>query len=182
MSDSGPTIRSLTSADVAAAIAVINVAAEWYREFLDADEIDGPEMSRDEWLDEGRRMAWYGAFDEDDLLGVMGLEYVDDVVLFRHAYVLPEHQRRGVASALQDHLESLVEDVDRIIVGTYAANYKARAILEKGGYSLSPDSEAVLRAYYDITEDRLNSSVTYEKPVSDGSGLRDGQSSAAGGP
>ena len=49
------------------------------------------------------------------------------------------------------------------IVGTYAANYKARGALEKAGYRLSPDPEAVLRAYYSIPEDRLTSSVTYEK-------------------
>jgi RimJ/RimL family protein N-acetyltransferase len=58
-----------------------------------------------------------------------------------------------------------VRGARRIIVGTYAANYKARGALEKAGYRLSPDSEAVLRAYYSIPEDRLKSSVTYEKPV-----------------
>lgn len=162
-------IRVLTPDDGPAAIAVINAAAEWYREFLDADEIHGPEMSLDEWLAEDERMTWYGAFDDADLLGVMGLEYVDDVALLRHAYVLPQRQRHGVASALNEHLENLVEGVERIIVGTYAANYKARSILEKSGYTLSADSEAVLRAYYDIPEDRLQSSVTYEKTVSDGS-------------
>jgi hypothetical protein len=51
-----------------------------------------------------------------------------------------------------------------VIVGTYAANHKARALLEKSGYTLSPDSTAVLRRYYAIPEDRLFASVTYEKP------------------
>jgi hypothetical protein len=35
--------------------------------------------------------------------------------------------------------------------------------LEKAGYRLATDSEALLRAYYGIPEDRLRSSVTYEK-------------------
>ena len=48
-------------------------------------------------------------------------------------------------------------------MGTYAANYKARGILERAGYVLSADSEAVLRTYYDIPEERLRTSVTYEK-------------------
>ena len=51
------------------------------------------------------------------------------------------------------------------IVGTYRANYKARGNLEKAGYSLSEDPVAVLRAYYDIPEDRLRTSVTYEKKL-----------------
>jgi RimJ/RimL family protein N-acetyltransferase len=55
--------------------------------------------------------------------------------------------------------------VRRIIVGTYARNYKARGALEKAGYCLSADSGAILREYYAIPEDRLRASVTYEKPA-----------------
>ena len=93
----------------------------------------------------------------------MGLEYVRDVALLRHAYVLPEMQRQGVGSHLLYHLEAQVQGVRRILVGTYAGNYKARHALDKAGYHLSADSEAVLRTYYGIPEDRLRSSVTYEK-------------------
>ena len=93
------------------------------------------------------------------------MEYVRDAVLLRHAYVLPEHQRAGIGSRLREHLERQVRGVARIIVGTYSGNYKARGALEKAAYRLSPDSEAVLRAYYAIPEDRLKASVTYEKPV-----------------
>lgn len=51
------------------------------------------------------------------------------------------------------------------MVGTYRENYKARRALEKAGYRLSADWESVLRAYYSIPEDRLRSSVTYEKAI-----------------
>lgn len=164
--DNELTIRSLTSEDRADAVAVINSAAEWYREFLPPLELQSPEMTEDDWAAEANRMTWYGAFDADELVAVMGLEYVQDVALFRHAYVLPRCQRRGVALALHQHLERRLADVNRIVVGTYAANYKARNFLEKIGYRLSPDSSAVLRTYYNIPEDRLQSSVTYEKRVS----------------
>jgi GNAT superfamily N-acetyltransferase len=99
------------------------------------------------------------------MVGVMGLEYAGDAALLRHAYVLPDFQRHGVASMLRVYLEDRVRDVERIIVGTYAANYKARGVLEKGGYRPSTDSEAVLRTYYDIPDDRIKSSVTYEKAL-----------------
>ena len=147
---------------------MINTAAEWYREFLGTDEIHEPEMTLDEWLAEARRMTWYGAFEGDDLVAVMGLEYVSDVALMRHAYVLPRRQRRGVASLLHDHVVRQVHGVDRIIVGTYAANYKARRALKQLGYRLSPDPEAILRRYYQIPQDRLRSSVTYERHLSSG--------------
>ncbi len=70
-----------------------------------------------------------------------------------------------MASALREHIETRLAGIERIIVGTYAANYKARGILEKGGYRLSADSQTVLRTYFDIPEDRLLTSVTYEKTL-----------------
>lgn len=161
------TVRALGAGDGRAAVTLINTAAKWYAEFLTPSEVYEPEMTLESWAEETRRMTWYGAFDGVDLVGVMGLEYAGGVVLFRHAYVLPDRQRQGIATMLHNHLEREVKGVDKIIVGTYAANYKARTALERAGYQPSPDPEAVLRRYYDIPEDRLQSSVTYEK-----SGLR----------
>jgi len=157
------TVRPLGASSAPAAVTVINTAAEWYAEFLGPPEVYKPEMTLETWAEEARRMTWYGAFDGEDLVGVMGLESAGDAVLFRHAYVLPDRQRQGIAAILHDHLEREVHGVDRMIVGTYAANYKARAALEQAGYEPSPDPEAVLRRYYDIPEDRLQSSVVYEK-------------------
>lgn len=145
-----------------AAVDVINAAAAWYAEFLPPGEFDGTEMDLEHWLAEGRRLRWYGAFRGDRLVGVMGLEHVQDVALFRHAYVLPSEQRSGVAAALQARLTSDLGPVDRVLVGTYAANHKARGVLEKGGYRLVEDSEAELRRYWDIPEARMASSVVYE--------------------
>ena len=156
-------VRTLGAGEGSTAVAVINTAAEWYAEFLTPSEIHEPEMTLGGWAEEARRMTWYGAIDGVDLVGVMGLEYAGDAALLRHAYVLPDRQRQGIAGMLLSHLEREVADVDKIIVGTYSANYKARAAFEKAGYQPSPDPEAVLRHYYDIPEDRLQSSVTYEK-------------------
>lgn len=159
-----PTIRPLTSSDRDAALAVINTAARWYRDFLPPEEVHDSEMTPAQWEAEARRLTWYGVFGGGGLLAVGGLEYVRDVALLRHGYVLPEHQRRGIGARLREHLEREVRGDRRVIVGTYAGNYKARGALKKAGYRLSADPEAVLRAYYAIPENRLKSSVTYEKP------------------
>ena len=158
-------IRALVPGDRNAALAVINMAARWYRDFLPAEDFHDPEMTPEQWEAEARRLAWYGVFDGDVLVAVGGLEHVRDAALLRHGYVVPEYQRRGVGALLREHLEQQVRGVSRIIVGTYAGNYKARGALDKAGYRLSADSEAVLRAYYAIPENRLTSSVTYEKPL-----------------
>lgn len=165
------TIRALTLADRDAALEVINSAARWYRGFLPPEEVHDPEMTAAQWDEEARRLTWYGGFLDGALVGVMGLEYAHDAALLRHAYILPEHQHRGIGLRLGEHLEDLVRreragrGLRRIIVGTYARNYKARGALEKMGYRLSTDSAAVLREYYAIPEDRLRASVTYEKPA-----------------
>jgi GNAT superfamily N-acetyltransferase len=165
------TIRPLGAADRSAAVDVINTAARWYGEFLPADELHDPEMTAAQWDEEGRRLTWYGGLLVGVLTGVMGLEYAGDAALLRHAYILPEHQRHGIGLRLVGHLEAAARaervgrGLRRIIVGTYARNYKARGALEKTGYRLSADSAAVLREYYAIPEDRLRASVTYEKPT-----------------
>jgi GNAT superfamily N-acetyltransferase len=173
------TIRTLGSPDRDAALSVINEAARWYRDFLPGEEYHEPEMTPGDWDREARRLAWYGAFDRDAIVGVMGLEYVRDVVLLRHAYILPRYQRTGVGNHLREHLEAAAARGEgrpagsapgaagsvRIVVGTYRGNYKARTMLEHAGYHPSADPDAVLRAYYAIPEDRLRSSVTYEKSV-----------------
>ena len=165
MDDARVIVTTLGASDGHAAVTVINAAAEWYAEFLPLSEVHEPEMTLEDWTEEARRMTWYGAFDDVDLVAVMGLEYAGDAALVRHAYVLPDRQRQGIAGVLLTRVEREAADVDKIIVGTYAANYKARAAFEKAGYQPSPDPEAVLRCYYDISEDRLRSSVTYEKPL-----------------
>jgi len=158
-------IRPLAAGDRAAALEVINEAARWYRDFLPPEDYREPEMTADEWDAEARRMTWYGAFEGDagTLVGVMGLERVRDVVLMRHAYVVPEKQRQRAGSKLLMHLERQLPGGTRVVVGTYRENFKARAALERAGYRASQDPEAVLRAYYAIPEDRLRASVTYEK-------------------
>jgi len=81
------------------------------------------------------------------------------------SYVLPAYQRQGIGSQLREHLEGQIRGARRIVVGTYAGNYKARQAQEKAGYRLAADSPAVLRAYYTIPDDRLQSSVAYEKTL-----------------
>jgi GNAT superfamily N-acetyltransferase len=160
-----PTIRTLRPDDKDRALDVINEAARWYREFVPPGAYHDPEMSPADFDREAARLTWYGAFVAGRLVGVMGLEYARDAALMRHAYILPEYQRSGLGLTLLAQAERDVRGVDRVIIGTYRENYKARGALEKAGYQLSPDSESILRTYYAIPEDRLQSSVTYEKSI-----------------
>lgn len=160
-------IRPLVAADRTAALHVINTSAQWYEEIVPGHDAHVPEMTAAQFDAEGARMQWYGAFADDALVAVMGLEAIEAVVLIRHGYVLPDHQRSGVASALLRHLEMQASSAERIYIGTYAANYKARANLERNGYRLCEDSAAILARYFKVPPERAATSVTYEKPRTD---------------
>ncbi len=75
MKGTDPTIRPLRLADRAAALAVINVAAQWYREFLPEDEWHEPEMTPAQWEAEAQRMTWYGVFVGGNLVGTYAGNY-----------------------------------------------------------------------------------------------------------
>lgn len=157
------TFRALTFADRDAAVAVINSGAHRYREFLPPEDMRDPEMTTSHWGAPAHRITWYGAFVQEKLVGVMGVEYVEDAALLRHAYVLPDYQRQGIGTRLGTYVEAQIHGVGRILAWIYAGNYKARRAVEQAGYTLCPDSAAVLRAYFSVPEDRLRASVAYEK-------------------
>ncbi len=161
-------VRRLRPSDRAAALEVINTSALWYAEFLGPETMESPEMDEAAWDREASRMTWWGGFIDSALVGVAGSEQVGDTVLIRHGYVLPDRQRTGVAGTIMGHIEAGLASavsVSTMVVGTYAANYKARRFLEKHGYRLAADSDATLRKYYTIPEHRLVASVAYLKSL-----------------
>src|SRR6266436_9900080 len=88
--------------------AIINDAARSYKGFIPADRWTEPYMSRKQLqheFDEG--VVFWGYEDTGTLVGVMGLQQVQDVTLIRHAYVLTSHQKRGIGAHLLSHLREL---------------------------------------------------------------------------
>jgi len=113
-------IRKLSLSNFDSILRVINDAAQAYKGVIPDDLWKEPYMSSEELrheIDSG--VEFYGWFENDALLGIMGIQFVGDVTLIRHAYVLPEHQRRGIGSKLLRHLISLAK-TSEILVGTWA--------------------------------------------------------------
>jgi len=120
-----------------------------------------PYMSREELrreIDSG--VEFYGWLEGNSLFGVMGIQFVGDVTLIRHAYVLPEHQRRGIGSSLLKHLIGLAK-TSEILVGTWANATWAIRFYEKHGFKLVPPEEKdkLLRKYWNIPERQIETSV-----------------------
>jgi GNAT superfamily N-acetyltransferase len=107
-------------------------------------------------------VAFSGYEIDGALAGVMGVQPVRDVVLIRHAYVVPARQREGIGAAL---LEALVRATDRrVLVGTWAAAEWAIRFYERHGFARvgRERTAELLRAYWSIPERQIETSVVLE--------------------
>ena len=159
-------IRPFEPKDLAQASQVIADALRAYDAFLPAEVRADQEHPEDLLADTGSGLRfWVGLSDAGEIVGVMGLQPVGDIVLIRHGYIRTAWQRRGVGAALLTHLEAQAAEAHRIIIGTYRQNAAARAHLEKHGYRLCENSDAILGRYYRIPDLQRAYSVAYAKEL-----------------
>jgi len=137
---------------------IINEAAKAYEGVIPADCYHQPYMPRDELQREMKRISFFGWEVNGELVGLMGVEPVKDVTLIRHAYVLPQCQRRGIASQLINHLKGLAT-TSRLLVGTWTDAQWAIDLYEKHGFKLLPDKDELLKTYWDIPQRQIETSV-----------------------
>jgi GNAT superfamily N-acetyltransferase len=153
-------IRRCSERDFESVFAIINEAAEAYRGVIPPDRWKVPYMSRDELrheMDEG--VIFWGYEEGGDLLGVMGLQDVEDVALIRHAYVRTGKQRQGVGGALVSFLRGQTDRT--LLVGTWGDASWAVSFYEKHGFSLvSPEEKnRLLKKYWTVPERQIETSV-----------------------
>ena len=164
MSAGAASIRRCRADERADILRIVNAAAEAYRGVIPADRWREPYMPGDELDAEvGAGVVFWGYEAAGELVGVMGIQAVDDVDLIRHAYVLPESQGGGVGSALIEHLRPLSRG--RMLVGTWAAAEWAIRFYERHGFALVSRDEtaALLRRYWTIPERQIETSVVMRR-------------------
>src|SRR5687768_309943 len=86
---------------------IINDAAAAYRGIIPADRWHEPYMTKEELkkqIDEG--VQFWGYTEEAQIIGVMGIQFKEDVTLIRHAYVRTIQKNKGIGSKLLEHLRS----------------------------------------------------------------------------
>jgi GNAT superfamily N-acetyltransferase len=161
-------IRPCRGDERAAILAIVNAAAEAYRGVIPADRWHDPYMPPDELDGEiAAGVAFWGYEDGGELVGLMGIQSVRDVDLIRHAYVSPASQRRGVGSALLEHVAH--SSRRRMLVGTWAAADWAIRFYRHHGFELvsADSSAALLKTYWSIPERQVETSVVLAKPALD---------------
>jgi GNAT superfamily N-acetyltransferase len=139
---------------------IINDGAEAYRGVIPEDSWQVPYMPLSKLLQEmNRGVRFYGFYQEETLVGVMGIEDVEDVSLIRHAYVTTAHQRQGIGAALMDHLMS--SNQRPLLVGTWAAATWAIRFYERRGFTLvtPEEKDCLLDRYWSIPDRQRDTSV-----------------------
>ena len=159
-------IRLCTEEDFDTIYVIINDAALAYKGVIPADRWHEPYMSREALqheIDAGVR--FWGYADEDDLVGVMGIQDVQDVTLVRHAYVRTAQRGQGIGGKLLAHLRILTGRP--ILIGTWAAATWAIRFYEKYGFRQVSweEKERLLRKYWDIPERQVATSVVLEEDL-----------------
>jgi len=157
-------IRQCRDDETSTILAIVNAAADAYRDVIPADRWHDPYMSAEQLQrDVAAGVDFWGYELDGALIGVMGIQAVRDVDLIRHAYVKPGNQRLGVGAALITHLRSL--STRRLLVGTWADATWAIRFYQREGFVLVPPSRTavLLKSYWDIPERQIETSVVLER-------------------
>jgi N-acetylglutamate synthase-like GNAT family acetyltransferase len=139
---------------------IINDGAQAYKGIIPADRWTEPYMSREKLQHEieGGVVFW-GYEQTGSLIGVMGIQGVQDVTLIRHAYVRTSSQKRGVGARLLSHLQGLANGP--VLIGTWADAVWAIHFYERYGFQIVDHREKVrlLKMYWTIPERQMETSV-----------------------
>jgi len=159
------TVRPCRVDEHAAILAIINTAAKAYRGVIPPDRWHEPYMPEEELIKEiAAGVRFWGYEGEKGLAGVMGFQNRGDVDLIRHAYVLPDSQRRGIGGELLQNLRRA--STRRMLVGTWAAADWAVRFYQRHGFALvSPASKAtLLQTYWTVPDRQIETSVVLANP------------------
>jgi len=151
-------IEVLSVKDTSIIYDVINTAASAYRGIIAEDCYHEPYMSEQELLRELQNVIFFGWREKNRIVGVIGFQKVMDVTLVRHAYVLPEYQKKGIGTSLLNHVKQMTK-TKLLLVGTWADAVWAIQFYQKHGFKLMPEKDKLLRQYWDIPQRQIETSV-----------------------
>ena len=153
-------IRQCREIDIDTIYSIINGAAEAYKGVIPEDCRKEPYMSGDELrreIDAG--VVFWGYEENGALVGVMGIQQVQNVTLIRHAYVCTASQGQGIGGELLAFLRA--QTSRPVLIGTWADATWAIRFYEKHGFQLvsQEEKERLLRKYWSIPDRQIEASI-----------------------
>jgi GNAT superfamily N-acetyltransferase len=142
-------------------LAVINDAATAYKGVIPADCWHEPYMSAADLQREINAGVSFKVFcnEENTILGVMGAQPVQDVLLIRHAYVRTQARRCGIGRKLILDLQK--NATSPILVGTWAAAIWAIKFYEDHGFKALgiAQTRELLEKYWSVPDRQAEQSI-----------------------
>jgi N-acetylglutamate synthase-like GNAT family acetyltransferase len=141
-------------------IEIINDAASAYKGIIPDDCWNEPYITSEELVCEIENGVVFWCLEQDEqLLGVMGIQDKGELTLIRHAYIRTQAQKLGIGTRLLQHMENTTEKP--IFIGTWAAAAWAISFYEKNGYTLVSEEEKnrLLMKYWSVPERQKETSV-----------------------
>jgi GNAT superfamily N-acetyltransferase len=139
---------------------IINEAAQAYKGVIPDDRWKDPYMSSRELKHEiDESVSFWGYKEDDELIGVMGIQHIIDVTLIRHAYIRKARQNKGVGKKLLSELRR--QTTRPMLIGTWADAVWAIRFYENNGFhQVSPEEkDRLLKKYWSIPIHQIDSSV-----------------------
>jgi len=131
-------IKKASLTDAERILYVINTSnREAYREIIPREYFREPVLSMEKLLSDFKRMTFYVYETRGEVVGVSALQVEDERTGVIHwVYILPEHQRKGIGTALVRHLESKAKEfgLNRLWLLTVVKAYWAVDFYKKLGY------------------------------------------------
>ena len=158
-------ITEYTKSDISNILVVINDAALKYKGIIPDDCWREPYMIEHKLVNEftdGVRM--FGYKKNNILVGVMGIQKLQNVTLIRHAYTLTSYQGTGIGRSLLEYLLEINQS-GCLLVGTWRQAIWAIKFYEKLGFILhtQKQTEILLKKYWKIPSNQIANSVVLEK-------------------
>ena len=153
-------IRQCEDSEFETIYEIINDAAQAYKGIIPVDRWKEPYMSKEElWREMDEGVIFWGYEKDGELVGVTGIQHVQDVALIRHAYVRTAKRKRGIGGKLLSHLRK--QTARPILIGTWADAIWAIRFYEKHGFRLvSPqEKDRLLRKYWSVPKRQIQTSV-----------------------
>jgi N-acetylglutamate synthase-like GNAT family acetyltransferase len=153
-------IRKCQDSDFEDIFTIINDAASAYRGIIPADRWHDPYMPEEELKKQiAEGVEFWCHVEGNEILGVMGIQYKEDVTLIRHAYVRSTRRNKGIGSKLLGHLVAIA--TTPVLIGTWASATWAIDFYQKHGFRLLSQEEKneLLRRYWSIPLRQQETSV-----------------------
>ncbi len=156
---------------------IINDGAGAYKGIIPADCWKEPYMSREELQHEMHEgVVFWGYYDRGELIGVMGVQNVQDVTLIRHAYVRTAKRNQGIGGKLLSRLRQ--KATGPVLIGTWADAVWAIRFYERHDFRLvsSEEKDRLLKKYWSVPRRQIETSVV----LADNAWFRSAQRAAGG--